>query len=47
MPTSAKLRKSLYQKVYFLKLHTCVYLRAKSEVSSTVLTGFRLGGEGG
>ena len=30
--------------VYFLKLHMGVYLRAKFEVSSVILTGFRRGG---
>ena len=31
-------------KVYFLKLHMGVYLRAKFEVPSIILTGFRQGG---
>ena len=30
--------------VYFLKLHMGVYLGAKFEVSSVILTGFRRGG---
>ena len=39
--TSAKLRVSWYWKVYFLKLHMYVYLYAKFQVSSIILTGFR------
>ena len=42
MLTSAKLRGPRYYKVYFLKLSIGVYLRAKSEVSSIILTSFRL-----
>ena len=33
--------------VYFLKLHMDMYLRAKFEVPSKILTGFRQGGGGG
>ena len=29
--------------VYFLKLHMCVHLRTKFQVSSTILTSFRQG----
>ena len=47
MLTSAKLRGPRHQKVYFLKLHMGLYLRAKSEVSSIILTSFRQGGWGG
>ena len=43
MLTSTKLRGPWYNKVYFLKLHMCVYLRAKSEVSRIILTSFRQG----
>ena len=43
MLTSAKLRESWYQNVYFLKLHMCVYLRIKLEGSSITLTSFRQG----
>ena len=46
MLTSATLRGTWYQKLYYLKLDMCVYLRAKFEVSSIILTSFRLGGEG-
>ena len=41
MLTSAKLSGPWYQKVYFLKLHMCVYLRTKFEVSSIILTSFK------
>ena len=41
MMTSAKLREYLYQKIYFLKLQMCVYLRRKCQVSNIVVTGFR------
>ena len=43
MLTSAKLRGPWYEKVYFLKLHMSVYLRAKFQVSSITLTSFRKG----
>ena len=33
-----------HTKVYFLKLHMRVYLRAKFEVSSIILTSFIQGG---
>ena len=35
--------KSWYYNVYFLKLHICVYLRTKFQVSSIILTSFRQG----
>ena len=41
MLTSAKLRGSWYLKVYFLKLHMCVYLGTKMQVSRIILTSFR------
>ena len=44
MLTSAKLRGPRHQKVYFMKLHMGVHLRAKFEVSSIILTSFRQGG---
>ena len=44
MLTSAKLRLPWYEKVYFLKPHKCVYLHAKFQVSSIIVTSFRLGG---
>ena len=46
MLISVKLGGLWYLKVYFLKLHMCMYLRAKFEVSSIILTSFRkeLGG---
>ena len=44
MLTSAKMRGPRHYKVYFLKLHMGVYLHAKFEVSSIILTGFRQGG---
>ena len=43
MLISAKLREPRPQKVYLLKLHMGVYLRAKFEVSSIILAGFRQG----
>ena len=48
MLTSAQLKEPWYKRVYFLKVHMCVYLGAKFEVSSIILTRFRRGeGEGG
>ena len=53
MLTSAKLRGPWYYKVCFLKLYVGVYVGAKFEVSSIILTSFRQGrirgggGEGG
>ena len=44
MLASAKLREPRYKKLYFLKLHIDVYLPAKFEVSSIILTSFRQGG---
>ena len=41
--TSAKLRGPWYEKMYFLKLNMCVYLRAKLEVSGIIVTSFRKG----
>ena len=41
--TSAKLRKSWYQKIYFLKFHICVYLCVKLKVSNIILTSSRGG----
>ena len=41
--TSAKLRGPYYWKVYFLKVFMSVYLLAKFQVSSIVLTSFREG----
>ena len=38
MLASAKLRGSWYKKVNFLKLHMCVYLCTKLQVSSIILT---------
>ena len=43
MLTSAKLRRSWYYQIYFLKLHMCVYLHTKFEVSSLILRSFRRG----
>ena len=43
MLTSAKLRGPWYWNLYFLKPHICVYLHTKVEVSSVILTSFRLG----
>ena len=45
--TSAKLRGSWYQKVYFLKLHMDLYLRTKFQVSSIIVTTFSRGRGGG
>ena len=39
----SKIRRASVLKVYFLKLHKCVYLRAKFQVSSIILTSFRQG----
>ena len=41
--TSAKKRRSCYQKAYFLKLNMFVYLRNKFQVSSVNLRSFRQG----
>ena len=41
MLSSAQLRGAWYWKVYFLKLHECVYLCAKFEVSSIILITLR------
>ena len=41
MLTSAKLRKTRFKKIYFIKLYMGAYLRAKFEVSNIILTGFR------
>ena len=41
--TSVNLRGPWYQKIYFLKLHICVYLRAKFQVSTIILTSIRQG----
>ena len=38
----SKIKRALVLKIYLLK-HMCVYLRAKSEVSSIILTSFRQG----
>ena len=38
----AKLRWSRCQKVYFLKLHMCLYIRTNFQVSSIILTSFRI-----
>ena len=43
MLASAKLRRSWYYQIYFLKLHMCVYLRTKFQVSSLILKSFRRG----
>ena len=40
MVVSAKLRGAWNQKVCFLKLHMCMYLRAKFEISRLILTSF-------
>ena len=47
MVRSAKLSGYWYQKTYFVKLHICVYLRTKFQVSSKILTTLRQGGGGG
>ena len=44
MLKSAKLRGPRHWKVYFLKLHKGVYLRAKFEASTIILTSLRHGG---
>ena len=41
---NAVIREPRYLKVYFLKLHMGVYLRAKFKISSIILTSFRRGG---
>ena len=46
MLTSAKLRGARHQQAYFLKLNMSVYFRAKFEVPSIILTGFRQEGGG-
>ena len=43
---STKLIGPWYQKVYFLKLHMCVYLNAKFKISIIILTSVRKLGEG-
>ena len=43
MVRSAKLSGYWYQKTYFVKLHICVYLRTKFQVSSKILTTLRQG----
>ena len=43
MLTSAKLSGPWYWNVYFLKLHKCVYLYTKFQVSRTLVTSFRQG----
>ena len=43
MLTLAKLWRSWYQNVYFLKLHMCLYLRTKFQISSIILMSFRQG----
>ena len=37
----SKIKKAWYSKVYFSKLHMCVYLRAKFQFSSITVTSFR------
>ena len=37
------MRKSWHYKVYFLKLHMCLNLRTKFQVSNTIITSFRQG----
>ena len=46
MLTLVKLREPCYQKVCFLKLNVCVYLRTKFQVSGKILTSFWQGGVG-
>ena len=46
MMASTKLIGPWYQKVYFLKLHMCVYLNAKFKISIIILTSVRKLGEG-
>ena len=41
-PDISKIKRELVIKVHVLKLHVCVYLRAKFEVSSIILTSFIL-----
>ena len=41
MLTSPKLKVSWYKNIYFLKVNMCVYVHAKFEVSSIILTSFR------
>ena len=41
--TSAKLSRSWHQKICFLKLHMCVYLRTNVQVSSIIKTSSRQG----
>ena len=45
-PKLAKLRRPWYWKVNFLKLHKCVYLRTKFQVSVNILINLRTSGEG-
>ena len=42
MLTSAKLREPWYWKVYFLKLHMCVSFLTEFQVSTIILTSFRI-----
>ena len=46
IPKSAKLRIPWYWKVNFLKLHKCVYLRTKFQVSINILISLKTSGEG-
>ena len=39
--TKTKLKKSRHEKVYFLKMHICVYIRTKLQVSNIILQSFR------
>ena len=39
----SKIKGSCYWKVYFLKLHMCVYFRTKLEISNLILTSFKQG----
>ena len=39
--TKTKLKRSRYERVYFLKMHICVYIRTKLQVSSIILQSFR------
>ena len=43
MLTKTKLRRFRHENVYFLKMHICVYIRTKLQVSSIILLGFRQG----
>ena len=45
-PKSAKLRMLWYWKVSFLKLHKCVYLRTKFQVSINILISLKTSAEG-